>query len=79
MVVRGPGNGTTGYCGLTTSYAGTTASKVTLRATTRAASVVPVEVLVNPGTTSFTADGATQRGGRHLQGRLHPVGGPRGP
>ncbi|SER30994.1 DUF7927 domain-containing protein [Microlunatus flavus] len=56
VVVRGPGNGTVGYCGLSTSYAGTTASRVTLRATTRSASVVPVQVLINPGTTTFTSD-----------------------
>ena len=56
VVVRGPGNVTTGYCGLTTTYAGTTASRVTLRASTRAASVVPVQVLINPTTASFTSD-----------------------
>ena len=55
VVVRGPGNGTTGYCGLTTTYDGTAASQVTLKSTTRAASMVPVEVLVNPTAAALTA------------------------
>jgi uncharacterized repeat protein (TIGR01451 family) len=55
VVVRGPGTNTTGYCGLTTTYTGTTASRVTLRATTRAASVVPVQVLINPTDSAFTS------------------------
>jgi len=56
VVVRGPGNGGVGYCGLTTTYNGTAGSKVALRAATRAASAVPVQVLVNPTTGSFTSD-----------------------
>jgi uncharacterized repeat protein (TIGR01451 family) len=56
VVVRGPGNGLVGYCGQTTTYNGTTASKVTLRAATRAASAVPVQVLINPTAVAFTSD-----------------------
>ncbi len=56
VVARGPGNGSVGYCGLTTTYNGTTASRVALRASTRAASAVPVQVLVNPTGASFTSD-----------------------
>ncbi len=55
VVVRGPGNGTTGYCGLTTTYDGTAGSKVTLESTTRAASMVPVEVVVNPTAAALTS------------------------
>ncbi|MCW2646585.1 MAG: hypothetical protein JWP07_2694, partial [Pseudonocardiales bacterium] len=55
VVVRGPGSGTAGYCGLTTTYTGSSSSKVNIRASSRNASAVPVEVLVNPTTVSFTA------------------------
>ena len=48
VVVRGPGNGTVGYCALQSSAATATSQKLTLRATTRAASVVQVEVVFNP-------------------------------
>lgn len=55
VVVRGPGNNRAGYCGLTTTYTGTPASKVVLRANTRSASVVPVQVLINPTSSAFTS------------------------
>ena len=55
VVVRGPGNGTVGYCGLSTTYDGTSGSQLTLRSTTRAAAVVPVEVLVNPTAAALTS------------------------
>jgi large repetitive protein len=51
VAVRGPGNGLAGYCGLAT----TAPSTLTLRATARAASLVPVEVLINPTSNPFTA------------------------
>ncbi len=54
VVVRGPGNGTVGYCPLQSSAATATSAQLTLRATTRAASVVPVEVVFNPGSSSVT-------------------------
>ncbi len=56
VVVRGPGNAKVGYCGLTTTSDGTLASKTILRAATRAASVVPVQVLINPTVAAFTSD-----------------------
>jgi hypothetical protein len=55
VAVRGPGSLRAGYCGLVTTYDGTAGSKVTLRATTRAASVVPMEVLINPTASTLTA------------------------
>lgn len=56
VAIRGPGNGTVGYCGLSTTYNGTTTSKVTLRTTgTTRSTAVPVQVLINPGTTTLTA------------------------
>ena len=56
VAVRGPGNGRVGYCGLSTTYTGVAGSAVALRAatSTRPASM-PVQVLINPGTTTFTA------------------------
>jgi hypothetical protein len=54
VVVRGPGNGTVGYCALQSSAATATSPALTLRATTRAASLVPVEVVENPSAASVT-------------------------
>ena len=54
VVVRGPGNGTVGYCALQSSAATATSSPLTLRASTRTASLVPVEVVFNPGSSSIT-------------------------
>ena len=46
--MRGPGNGGVGYCPLQSSAATATSPSLTLRAATRAASLVPVEVVFNP-------------------------------
>jgi Putative Ig domain/IPT/TIG domain len=54
VVVRGPGNGTVGYCALKSSAATATSPSLTLRAATRAASKVPVEVVFNPTASSVT-------------------------
>jgi len=54
VVVRGPGNGTVGYCALHSSAATATSPPLTLRATTRAASKIPVEVVFNPTSSSVT-------------------------
>ncbi len=75
VVVRGPGNGQVGYCGLSTTYTGVAASKVTLRATTRTASVVPVQVLVNPGSSSFTSDTGVSVAAGTYKVVATPVGG----
>ncbi len=66
VVVRGPGSGTVGYCPLTTTYTGSSSSQLTLRGSTRANSVVPVKVLVNPTATAFTSsDGSTVAAGSY--------------
>ena len=54
VVVRGPGNGTVGYCALQSSAATATSPALILRATTRAASLVPVEVVFNPTSATMT-------------------------
>jgi uncharacterized repeat protein (TIGR01451 family) len=54
VVVRGPGNGTVGYCALQSSAATASSSSLTLRATTRTASLIPVEVVFNPTSSTVT-------------------------
>lgn len=54
VVVRGPGNNSIGYCGLATSSE--TSGFVPLRTGSRASSVVPVQVLINPTPAAFTSD-----------------------
>ncbi|MDQ1580544.1 MAG: hypothetical protein QOD05_1319 [Microbacteriaceae bacterium] len=59
VTVRGPGNGSVGYCvlpGYNSSLGGTNA----LHGTTRANSDVPVEVIINPSTSSTTSAGTTK-------------------
>jgi putative Ig domain-containing protein len=75
VVVRGPGNGTVGYCALQSSAATATSPALTLRATTRAASLVPVEVVYNPSPSSVTtASGLVVPGGDY-DVTFTPVGG----
>ncbi|WP_326819912.1 DUF7927 domain-containing protein [Streptosporangium sp. NBC_01756] len=58
VVVRGPGNGTVGYCAINSTASSTTSPALPLRATTRTA--VPVQVGVNPtGSILTTAAGLT--------------------
>jgi len=54
VVVRGPGNGTAGYCAVQSSAATATSPALALTAPTRAASEVPVEVAINPTSSSLT-------------------------
>ena len=72
VVVRGPGNGTVGYCALQSSAATATSPGLTLRAPTRAASVVPVEVVLQPEL--VLGDDAVRAGrpGRRLRCPFHP-------
>ncbi|MDQ1420077.1 MAG: large repetitive protein, partial [Acidimicrobiaceae bacterium] len=74
VVVRGPGSGLVGYCGLTTTFDGTLPSKVVLRGATRGASLVPVHVLINPTASSFTSAGITVTTGTYKV-VVTPVGG----
>ncbi|WP_216363487.1 putative Ig domain-containing protein [Subtercola boreus] len=75
VVVRGPGNNLAGYCGLTTTYTGVANSKVTLRANTRAASVVPVQVLINPTSSSFASTTGVSVDAGTYKVVVTPVGG----
>ncbi|HUN37855.1 MAG TPA: putative Ig domain-containing protein [Trebonia sp.] len=75
VVVRGPGNGLVGYCAINSTATSTSSKALTLRASTRAASVVPVEVAINPTSGSFTtASGIVVASGTYAV-RFTPVGG----
>ena len=66
VVVRGPGNGLVGYCAINSTATTTSSPALPLRATTRAASEVPVEVAINPTSASFTtASGITVPAGTY--------------
>ena len=75
VVVRGPGNLTAGYCALQSSAATASSPPLNLRATTRAGSLVPVEVVFNPTSSSITtASGLTVPAGDY-DVTFTPVGG----
>ena len=75
VVVRGPGNGTVGYCALQSSAPTATSPKLTLRATTRTASLVPVEVVFNPTSSSITTDSGLVVPAGDYDVTFTPVGG----
>jgi hypothetical protein len=75
VVVRGPGNLGAGYCALQSSAATANSPSLTLRASTRTASLVPVEVVFNPtSSTVTTASGLTVPAGDY-DVTFTPVGG----
>lgn len=75
VVIRGPGDGTVGYCALNSSAATASSPSLTLAATSRAASVVPVEVVINPTSTALTTpSGLTAAAGGYAV-RFTPIGG----
>ena len=76
VVVRGPGNGTVGYCALQSSAATATSQKLTLRSTTRAGSLVPVEVVFNPTSSSVTTASGLVVAAGNYDVTFTPVGGP---
>ncbi len=52
--MRGPGAGTVGYCAINSTATSTSSAALRLRGTTRAASVVPVAVAINPTSSTLT-------------------------
>ncbi|GAB4101493.1 hypothetical protein GCM10028790_05110 [Micromonospora taraxaci] len=75
VVVRGPGRNGVGYCALNSTAGSTSAPAIPLRASTRAASVVPVEVVINTTSSPYTTDtGITTPAGQYRI-RFTPVGG----
>jgi hypothetical protein len=84
VTVRGPGNGTTGYCLLNSTLATDDGGAVALQGSTtetndagRASAPVPVEVAINPGNTAITtASGLTVAAGDY-EIAFTPIGGSR--
>ncbi|GIG87380.1 fibronectin type III domain-containing protein [Plantactinospora endophytica] len=75
VVIRGPGRGSVGYCAINSTATTTSSAAVPLRASTRAASVVPVEVVINTTSASVTTTtGITVPAGEYRV-RFTPVGG----
>ena len=82
VTVRGPGNGTTGYCLLNSTLATDDGGAVALQGSTtetndagRASAPVPVEVAINPGNTAITtASGLTVAAGDY-EIAFTPIGG----
>ncbi|MBG6103361.1 hypothetical protein IW249_003775 [Micromonospora vinacea] len=75
VVVRGPGRNGVGYCAINSTATSTSSPALPLRATTRAASVVPVEVVINTTSSPFSTDtGITTPAGQYRV-RFTPVGG----
>jgi uncharacterized repeat protein (TIGR01451 family) len=75
VVVRGPGRGTVGYCALNSTATSTSSSSLALHASTRAASAVPVEVVVNPTSSSLTTTSGLVVGASSYEVVVTPIGG----
>jgi hypothetical protein len=77
VVVRGPGNGTVGYCALQSSAATATSQKLALHATTRAGSEIPVEVVINPTSSAVTTASGLAIPAGDYDVTFTPIGGTR--
>ncbi|WP_157892252.1 MULTISPECIES: DUF7927 domain-containing protein [Frankia] len=75
VVVRGPGAGTVGYCAVNSTATTTSSPVVPLHAATRAASVVPVEVVVNPTAQTIVTDSGVSATPGSYKVIFTPVGG----
>ncbi|MCM3921831.1 putative Ig domain-containing protein [Frankia sp. AiPs1] len=75
VVVRGPGAGTVGYCAVNSTATTTSSPVVPLHAVTRAASVVPVEVVVNPTAQTIVTDSGVSATPGTYKVVFTPVGG----
>ncbi len=75
VVIRGPGATTNGYCAINSTATTTSSPVVPLHGTTRANSLVPVEVVLNPTAATFvTASGITVTAGAYKV-VFTPIGG----
>ncbi|MEU8331181.1 fibronectin type III domain-containing protein [Micromonospora sp. NPDC048839] len=75
VVIRGPGRNGVGYCAINSTATSTSSPPVALRAATRAASVVPVEVVANTTASPFTTDTGISVPAGEYRVRFTPVGG----
>lgn len=74
VVVRGPGDQTSGYCAVNSTATSAEVDRIAFRGTTRQNSAVPVRVLINDKATPVTtADGITVAARSYLT-RFSPVG-----
>ncbi|RZT77371.1 putative Ig domain-containing protein [Micromonospora violae] len=75
VVVRGPGRNGVGYCAINSTAGSTSTPGLPLRASTRAASVVPVEVVINTTASPYTTDSGITTPAGQYRVRFTPVGG----
>ncbi|CAO5254753.1 DUF7927 domain-containing protein [Frankia sp. AgKG'84/4] len=75
VVVRGPGAGLVGYCAINSTATTTASPPVALGAATRNASKVPVEVVVNPTTSTIVTDSGISAAANTYKVVFTPVGG----
>ncbi|MEU4472490.1 fibronectin type III domain-containing protein [Micromonospora sp. NPDC023888] len=75
VVVRGPGHDRVGYCAINSTAATTASPPLALGAVTRAASQVPVEVVINPTGAAFTTGSGISVPAGEYRIRFTPVGG----
>lgn len=79
VTVRGPGNGSVGYCPLASTAATDGGSPQALDGGpggTRSASVVPVEIAINPSAASVTTSSGLAVPAGHYAVAFTPIGGP---
>ncbi|CUU59674.1 conserved repeat domain-containing protein [Parafrankia irregularis] len=75
VVVRGPGNGTTGYCAVNSTASTTSAAPLNLRTSNRASARVPVKVIINPTGSTIVDDTGTSVGPERYRVEVTPIGG----
>jgi len=75
VLVRGPGQGTVGYCALASTATSTTSPVVALHYASRTGSKVPVEVVINPTAASFTTTSGLVVAAGTYQAVFTPIGG----
>ncbi len=75
VVVKGPGNGTVGYCPIQSTATTTTSAAIALRSNTRTASKVPVQVVINPNTSAVISASGLTVAAKSYAVAFTPVGG----
>ncbi|MFI5837902.1 putative Ig domain-containing protein [Micromonospora sp. NPDC051300] len=75
VIIRGPGRNGAGYCAVNSTASSTSAPAIALRAATRSAAAVPVDVVVNTTRSPFTTDNGIAVPAGQYTVRFTPVGG----
>jgi uncharacterized repeat protein (TIGR01451 family) len=76
VVIRGPGNGTVGYCAVNSSATTSTSQALTLTGSTRSGSLIPVEVVINPTSSMLTTASGLSVPAGDYDVTFTPIGGP---